>query len=235
MKLELKPFKHVVIDNFLHERVAEELHKQFPKPTDDWYKYDNVFEIKRAQDDIKKLPEVHKRILADFNTHIFIDHLEQVFGIEGLIPDPSFRGGGLHQIMPGGKLDIHADFNWHKKLKLHRRLNAILYLNKHWQKEWGGHLELWNKDMTACEKKIAPLFNRMVIFETTDFSYHGHPEKLNFPLGESRKSMAWYFYSSERPKEEITQAHSTLFQKRPQDTTTNEIEAFREKRGKGRV
>jgi len=174
--------------------VAEALYAQFPKPTDDWYTYDNVFEVKRAQDNLLKIPEIHKRILADFNTHIFIDHIEKVFGIDGLIPDPSFRGGGLHQIMPGGKLDVHIDFNRHPKLKLHRRINAILYLNKHWQKEWGGHLELWDSEMKKCVKKVAPLFNRMVIFETTDFSYHGHPEPLNFPPGESRKSMAWYFF-----------------------------------------
>lgn len=233
MKLETKPFKHIVIDNFLAENIALELYRQFPRPTDDWYKYDNVFEIKRAQDNLFKLPEIHKRILADFNTHIFIEEIEKIFGIEGLIPDPSFRGGGLHQIMHGGKLDIHADFNWHKKLQLHRRINAILYLNKNWSNDWCGHLELWDKEMKRCEKKIAPLFNRMVIFETTDFSYHGHPDP--WKGDESRKSMAWYFYSSDRPKEEITEAHSTLFQKRPQDSTTLEIEEFRKRRGISRV
>ena len=35
--------------------------------------------------------------------------------------------------------------------------------------------------MTACEQKIRPSFNSMVIFKTDDFSYHGHPDPLTCP------------------------------------------------------
>ena len=78
-----------------------------------------------------------------------------------------------------------------------------MYLNRDWEESYGGHLELWNKEMTNCEKKILPSFNTMVIFSTTDFSNHGHPEPLNCPKQISRKSIALYYFSSGRPKEEI--------------------------------
>lgn len=84
-------------------------------------------------------------------------------------------GGGLHELRNGGYLNVHADFNRHPKLKLDRRLNVLIYLNKDWISEYGGELQLWDKEMKNCEKKIIPIFNRMVIFSTTDFSYHGNP------------------------------------------------------------
>ena len=120
-------------------------------------------------------------------------------GIQSLIPDPSFQGGGLHQIVPGGKLGIHADFNKHSRFGLDRRLNLLLYLNKNWREEYGGHLELWDRDMTHCEAKVAPIFNRVMVFGTTDFTYHGHPDPLRCPEGMTRKSLALYYFSDGRP------------------------------------
>src|SRR5438034_178076 len=79
---------------------------------------------------------------------------------------------------PGGFLKVHVDFNVHPKLKLDRRLNMLIYLNKEWREEWGGDLELWDADRTMCRKKIAPLFNRTVVFSTGDSSFHGHPHPL---------------------------------------------------------
>jgi hypothetical protein len=91
-----------------------------------------------------------------------------------------------------------------------------LYLNRGWQEEWGGHFELWDRNMTECRKKILPVFGRCVIFSTTDFSHHGHPDPLNCPPSESRKSLALYYYSNGRPREEIARTHySTPFHRRP--------------------
>lgn len=229
------PFKIIVTDNAIEKPFADELASTFPKATDDWYEYKNVFEKKRATDDIAKMPHKFARLLSELNMAPHIKQFEELTGIEGLIPDPWLRGGGLHQIFRGGKLDIHVDFNWHEHLKLDRRLNVLLYLNPGWKEEWGGHLECWDKDMKKCKVKILPVHNRMVIFETTDFSYHGHPEPLNCPENVTRNSMAWYFYSNGRPDHEKKDPHSTMFQKRPSDETTIEIEELRKKRNKGRV
>ena len=81
-------------------------------------------------------------------------------------------------------------------MKLDRRLNILIYLNHNWDENNGGQLELWNKEMKKCEKKILPVFNRMVIFSTTDFSYHGNPKKVQTLNNLSRKSIALYYYSN---------------------------------------
>ena len=141
--------------------------------------------------------------------------LQELTGIkEKLLPDPYFEGGGFHQTKRGGFLKIHADFNKHKETKLDRRLNILVYLNKEWKEEYGGHFELWNRDMTTCVKKVAPEFNTLAMFTTTDFSYHGLPTPLTCPPDRSRKSIALYYYSNGRPAEEVNQGleeHNTLF------------------------
>src|SRR5208282_3669906 len=113
------------------------------------------------------------------------------------------------------KLGVHADFNKHGEFGLDRRLNLLLYLNKDWREEYGGHLQLWNRDMSRCEAKVAPIFNRVVVFGTTDFTYHGHPDPLQCPDDMTRKSLALYYFSNGRPAEEVTGEHSTIF--RPRD------------------
>ena len=135
---------------------------------------------------------------------------------ETLITDPYLAGGGLHELKDGGHLNVHADFNQHPKMKLDRRLNILIYLNHKWGENNGGHLELWNKEMKECEKKILPIFNRMVVFSTTDFSYHGNPNEVIVNEDNSRKSIALYYYSNGRPSSERKLGlHSTIFRKRP--------------------
>jgi hypothetical protein len=138
-------------------------------------------------------------------------------GISGLIPDPYLEGGGLHQIERDGFLKVHADFNVHAKLRLDRRLNFILYLNQDWREEYNGHLELWDRGMTRCVRKVLPVCNRAVVFVTTDWSFHGHPEKLACPPGRTRKSVALYYYTNGRPAEERSAGHGVLWQERPSD------------------
>ena len=159
--------------------------------------------------------EKTRLLLYQLNSSIFVNFLEKLTGIKGIIPDPHFVGGGLHQIEKGGFLKIHVDFNKHKQMQVDRRLNLLLYLNKDWQEEYGGHFELWDRNMTECEAKILPIFNRCVIFNTSDFSYHGHPNPLNCPEDRTRKSLALYYYSNGRPAEEVSGQHSTLFRERP--------------------
>jgi len=161
-------------------------------------------------------------LLNQFNSSVFVDFLESLTGIEGLIPDPHYFGGGLHQIEPGGYLTVHADFNRHPRLQLDRRLNALLYLNQEWKEEWGGYLELWDATMSHAVVKVAPAFNRLVVFETTDFSFHGHPDPLQPPPGFHRRSLALYYYSNGRPADEIAhrgRTDDTDWRVRPGDPT----------------
>lgn len=213
---QAQPFPHIVIDDFLPESILENILNEFPKVSSiDWQKFDNSAEKKLASKVELQMGDATRLLLYQLNSSVFINFLEQLTGIDGIISDPHFEGGGLHQIERGGYLKMHVDFNRHSKLRLARRLNLLIYLNKNWKEEYGGHLELWDKDMTRREKKILPIFNRCVIFNTTDYSYHGHPEPLTCPEGQTRKSLALYYYSSGRPAEELSNTHSTLFQSRP--------------------
>lgn len=211
-----EPFRHVVIDDFLPESVARGVVDSFPKPGDvDWQRFDASREVKLALSDEELMPAEVRHVLHQFNTSPFIEFLEQLTGITGLVPDPHFVGGGLHQIVRGGFLKVHADFNRHRGLRLDRRLNVLVYLNDGWDESWGGHLELWNSSMTRAVKRIAPLLNRFVVFETTDVAFHGHPDPLRCPEGVTRRSMAFYYYSNGRPEGEASPDHTTIFQRRP--------------------
>ena len=209
------PFPHVVFDNFFDPALLDLVLSEFPKPGEiEWQRFDNEREVKLASNVEAYFGPTTRLLLYHLNSITFLEFLSSVTGIADLIPDPCFNGGGLHQIRRGGKLGIHADFNKHPRYGLDRRLNLLLYLNKDWREEYGGHLELWNRDMTRCEAKTLPVFNRLMVFGTTDFTYHGHPDPLQCPEGMTRKSLALYYFSNGRPAEEVTGRHSTLFHER---------------------
>ena len=221
--LQAQPFHHITIDNFLPNSLVDNILEEFPKVGSiKWKKFATTAEKKLASSHESQMGEATRFLLYQLNSSIFISFLESLTGIDGIIADPHFEGGGLHQIERGGYLKMHVDFNRHHKLHLDRRLNLLIYLNKNWQEEYGGHLELWDKDMTRCEKKILPIFNRCVIFSTTDFSYHGHPEPLTCPEEQTRKSLALYYYSNGRPSEEVSDSHSTVFKTRPGEQLVRE-------------
>ncbi len=221
---QAKPFPHVVIDNFLPENLLDEILTEFlPTESKDYFQYDGPAEKKLMAQSENALGLTTRHLIARFNSSAFVDFLENLTGIGGLIPDPHLIGGGLHRIVKGGFLKVHTDYNWYSRLKLDRRVNLLLYLNKDWKEEYGGHLELWNSDMTLCEQKILPIFNRLVIFSSTNNSYHGHPSPLTCPPDRSRQSLALYYYSNGRPEEEKSEAHATIFRPRPGEVFEREV------------
>jgi hypothetical protein len=224
-----QPFPHIYFDDFLPVKAAEAALRDFPEPKQlTWTEFDRPTERKLAFASVEKLPASIRAVMFFLNSRPMLQFLETLTGIKGIIPDPYYSGGGLHQIKPGGNLEVHADFNFHPKLKLDRRINVLVYLNKDWKEEYGGHIELWNRDMTAAEQKLLPLFNRCAIFSTTSHSYHGHPTPLACPPDRTRKSMATYYYTNGRPEEEISDAHSTLFQSRPGSVHEKPRPSFKE-------
>ena len=216
--LHAQPFPHAVFDDFFDPTLLEKVLSEFPAPGEiSWHRFDSEREIKLASAAESSFGPVTRIFLYHLNSITFLEFLGELTGIPKLISDPCFDGGGLHQIVRGGKLGIHADFNRHPRFDLDRRLNLLVYLNKDWREEYGGHLELWNRDMTRCEVKILPVFNRVVLFSTTDFTYHGHPDPLGCPEGMTRKSLALYYYTNGRPTDEISGSHTTLFRQRTRD------------------
>jgi hypothetical protein len=207
--LTATPFPYAAFDDFLTTKEANYILQDFPQPDSpiwlDWRQRDTVHQPKKQgighASRLEGVSPYILNVLAAFNSYPFLNFLEKLTGITKLLPDPYFHGGGLHQILSGGKLAVHTDFNQLDAINLYRRINVLFYLNKDWKDDYNGALELWNTDMTQCEASIMPLFNRLVVFNTNKKSFHGHPKPLNTPEHITRKSIALYYYTA-RPNED---------------------------------
>ena len=226
---QAEPFPHIVIDSFLKDEVAGSLEAQFPKVDHTLWKHHlHLHSHKFACNRLEAMPELFQAVLRELNSTDMLRYLEALTGIPALIEDDELEGGGLHQIVPGGFLKVHADFNYHPSTGYHRRINLLVYLNRDWDERWDGNLELWTRDMSRCAKSVTPRLNRCVVFSTTDFAYHGHPRPLSCPPGQSRKSLALYYYTEARPVEETSRPHSTLYKRTPLESpAAHQLRLFR--------
>jgi len=215
-----KPFRYIVIDGFFTDAVAEALLRDFP-----------AFDAERARNEFGDIggKAVHEDIAAisDSYAHLyhvlgsepFLSLISRLTGIAGLLHDPRMYGGGTHDNRHGQELDPHIDFNYDPPTKLHRRLNLLVYLNKEWRPEWGGQIELHSNPRRPAENQVIslePAFNRAVIFETNEISWHGFP-RIDLPPDKhhlSRKSLSVYLYSKDRPAHEKGPEHGTFYVQR---------------------
>lgn len=202
------PFPNMVVDDFFDLDFLREVASEFPDlSASDAQEFNNPKEIKWASKGEKTFGPQTRKLMHFLNSEPFLAFIQEVSGIkEKLIGDPYFVGGGQHEIRPGGVLKVHADFNSYPSFNLSRRLNVLVYLNEDWEESYGGHLELWNESMSECNVSILPVFNRLAMFSTTDYSYHGHPNPLTCPPDRRRRSLALYYYSYGRPKSELNAA-----------------------------
>lgn len=210
-----KPFRFVSFENFFKADKAEEILNAYPSIKDGLWDGTTYVDQKNKFRKVDFEPgTVMDKVFKELNSKEFLLWLEGITNIEEpLIADEELFGGGLHQSTNGAYLNVHVDYNIHPTTKYHRRLNVLVYMNKDWKDEYEGHLELWdlsngNKTQIA---QVAPLFNRCVIFETNEISFHGHPIPLNTPNNVNRKSIATYYYTKNRPAEEIASDHNTIF------------------------
>jgi hypothetical protein len=215
-----EPFRHVVIDDFFAAEQAERLLAEFP-PFESGNARNEAGELgnKSVVEKIRGVGPAYAALDDAIQSRAFLDLVGCITGIAELLYDPYYFGGGTHENRAGQDLDPHVDFNRHPVERWHRRLNLIVYLNREWHDAWGGSLEL-HSDPRADDDRITlvtPLFNRCVIFETTETSWHGF-SRITLPeerRATSRKSIALYFYTTSRPAEELADTHSTIYVDRP--------------------
>ena len=213
-----KPFKHVVIDDFLKSDFAESLLVKFPTVSDPT-KLVSEFGTpnpKSARSDVRGLAKPFVQIDAYIQSVDFLNLMSNITGIADLCYDPWYYGAGTHENFHGAGLDAHYDFNIHPQTAYHRRLNAIIYLNKDWNPDWRGeisfHTDPWDLDGDVITS-VHPSFNRCVIFETTENSWHS-VGVVNLPKALrhlSRKSFTIYLYTKTRPENEIAVEHGTVY------------------------
>lgn len=196
-----QPFPHIVVDNFLDENWINEIHDKFP--TEFTFHYDTPIEDKYVTDNIHQIQCI-SRLFKAYQSDKFIQQIRDITGIEDLEYDPYLHGAGLHCHLNEGKLKLHLDYSIHPRflaegIQKERRVNLILYLNKDITQ---GGIQLWNSDENGNPTNkaicVEPKFNRLVMFRTSDISWHGLPEKLNLQKGQRRISIANYYISPNR-------------------------------------
>jgi hypothetical protein len=228
------PFNHVVIDNFFKQEVALNIFNDMPDYNLETLdaKYDNPIEKKRTLQNWTKFPKNLYSATTYLVSEKFNNYLKELSRQHKLQPDYGLHGGGVHMHQAGDYLNIHVDYDIHPKLGMKRKLNLIVYLTPNWKEEWGGCLELWSNDEETnqpkeCIKKIIPFFNRAIIFDTTQNSWHGVPGPINPPSGTFRKSLALYYVI---PTEDISKRGKALFTPREDQKDDQEILNFIKKR-----
>lgn len=207
------PYPHICIDDFLPEEIPARVLGELEQLPEAQHSYSRPQENLKANYSPERLPLYTRRVIQALNSRAFLLFLEDMTGIKGLIPDPYYAGGGVHVVSNGGHLDIHADFNYHEKLNLERRLNILIYLNRDWKAEYGGSFEIWSEGMTHKVEGFVPVFNRMCCFNTSSDSWHGNPEPVAHPEGRPRMSLALYYYTA--TWDDTRKSHTTLFKPRP--------------------
>lgn len=216
-----KPFRHVAIDNFLEPDCCDALLRDFP-----------VFDEKRATNElgligrkavVERVADIspfYGRLYEYINSVPFLDAMSKLTGIPDLLADKTLFGGGTHNNLSGQGLDVHVDFNIDERTMLHRRINLLIYLNKEWEEAWGGAIELHSDPHNPLVDEVTsflPLFNRAVIFETNEYSWHGF-KRIILPQDKqhlSRKSFSIYLYTKDRPVEEVVAPHTTFYVPQP--------------------
>ncbi len=220
------PFPSFCIDGFLDDAFAEQVLGSFPS-------FEEASKLGRSFSAVNEKGKIQitdsskfAGPVAELNRALaspeFLELLSYVFDIPNLLADSELVGGGIHQTGPRGLLDVHVDFNYIEDRRLHRRLNILIYFNKDWRPEWGGNIELWDKDVKVCHHSFSPVFNRCVVFQTNEISYHG-VTAVNCPEGRSRKSFAAYYYTAEAPEGWDGSVHTTSFRARPNEVLKGSV------------
>lgn len=209
------PFPHIAIDDFLPADFLRSLLGEFPDSAGKRF-FDRDQERFKFRYGPNEIPGTRLRgLLMELNSPAVLRFLQAMTGIDGLIADPFYIGGGLHETKAGGHLSVHADFNIHTEMRVERRLNLLVYLNDDWPEDYGGHLELWDQAMEHCHHRIAPVLGRAVVFNTALDSYHGQPDPVRCPPERSRRSIATYYYTVHGEGIAALPSRTTAFQARP--------------------
>ena len=215
------PFTVAEILNFLPTAVLDEVLSSFPPAEDPIWETSKVGDVESKRrttwTSIYDIPLGIREVVQFMNSSPFLHFASETLGIPKLLPDPYFTGGGLNESFLGDYLDVHVDGNYHDASGLHRRANAILYLTPAWERSWGGNFGLYINGGKTLHTEIVPKMNKLILFDTSDVSYHGYPEPIDCPYDVSRRSLILYYYTKDphpSSKIKVGDPHSALWVKR---------------------
>lgn len=198
----------------------------------DWFEYNNPLEVKKTCNNWWDFPPTTYKFIEYLNSPFFIEAIQRITGIGGLNADPGLHGAGWHMHGNGGKLNVHLDYSIHPKLDLERRLNLIYYLSADWDPAWGGNLQLWAGDEKRAQthvKTVDCLFNRAILFDTTQNSWHGFPDAIQCPDGMYRKSIAMYYLTEPQESARPNRKRALYTPTRDQENDPNIMELIKQR------
>lgn len=190
------PMRHIVMDDFLDPEIARRAMNSYPRYEDMERIRNSVVEKRASETRLHLVDPIYRTIFEDLRSESFVSFLGDVTGFSGLSATESMDGAGLHQIRDGGFHNIHADKNRDPVRGYYHRLSLIVYLNEGWRLGSPGALELWDRALEHCVRKVDPIFNRCIVFEVHDYAYHGYA-RLQLPPEQTRKSLAMWYLSPE--------------------------------------
>lgn len=229
------PFLHLVIDDCLNYTFACKLQEEIlAYESEKWDRYDNPFEKKFTFNKKNPFgPEVTK-LFHFLESDSFICQLSTVFK-KNLEKDSFKHYWGIHKYKNGDFLNIHLDAGIHPKMNKRKHVTFGLYLSKNWKEHNQGHLELWSGASIADninetisyqlfhkEKSILPKFNRLILFECNDFSWHGNPRPVVCNSDEIRIFVTMSYMSDD--PENKNQNRRALFTSLPKEIYSPTLE-----------
>jgi Rps23 Pro-64 3,4-dihydroxylase Tpa1-like proline 4-hydroxylase len=225
------PFTHIEIDNFLPNSLAKNLSEDFLDYQDEkWFCYKNQIEDKKLLSDWRQFPAQTYQMFSFLNSPWMLETLSNIIGCK-LYADNGLHGGGWHMHASGGKLNPHLDYSIHPNLGQLRKLNLIIYLCEDWKSSYGGHFGLWGSNERKPGKLIKEVemgFNKAVLFDTTQNSWHGLSREVTCPSGSYRKSLAVYYLTDASEQDSVR--GRALFATTEEQKGNKDIEDLIEKR-----
>ncbi|MBC6428317.1 MAG: 2OG-Fe(II) oxygenase [Cellvibrionales bacterium] len=198
------PVRHLIIDEMLPTEFAETLSAEFGDYTGEhWHRYSNSIEEKRTCNQWNLFGKTTYQYFQAMCCQAVSAAIAEKFAIE-VAADFGLHGGGQHIHARLGNLNPHLDYAIHPKLGLERRLNAIYYLTDDYRESDGGHFGLWDNDSAESPGELAqeyaPFFNRFILFDTSENSWHGLSRIYAPPHAAKRyrKSLATYYVAAVR-------------------------------------
>jgi hypothetical protein len=189
---------HVVIDDLLRPDVARSVHEELEHFRGRWKHRRHLGQRKRIFTDQGRMPPGTRNLVWALNGPAFVERVEAVSGVRGLVPDPALDGAGLCEMRPGDFMRPHRDSLGHLTRRRWRRQIALfIFLTPDWQECYGGSLTLWSGQNGDDPVRILPRFNRCVVFANPTDVVHG-VDPVRCPEGTARRSISLYYYSQER-------------------------------------
>lgn len=207
-----EPFKHIVLDSLFTNEFLYGVCLEIPKVEDETWVAEHDDNIRQFNHRSPvSLGPAASDLVNILHSAAFLYFLSEITGIWELLPDPYLQGASFHIVPRGGHFDVHADRNVAYGTGLVRRLGLMLYLNKGWKTEYGGQFELWNETGSQHVKSVEPIFNRVLLFEITETSFHGLPTPVACPEGQTRNSFAVFYHTALRAEDSKLKTHTSIY------------------------